>query len=172
MDNSTLITIYNSYVERIHSLNKGQYSVTIILTGLYVLVIKAFIDLKMTEKLQEIGVGMYWLTTVASLVLIFIYLSYSYRMLIFSRLLSRIEARLALPKDVCFYSVHTLGRRISYIISQSIPFVLYISLVLFLKDITEIPSIWYGIGLHLVILILFIILFLVTGENKSISAQK
>lgn len=172
MENSTLIAVYNSYVSRIHDFRREQYTVTIILTGLYVLVIKTLIDLKMDETLDEIGVEIYWLITVASLVLIFIYLSHSYNVLVFSRLLSTIEGSLKLTKDVCFYSEHSWGRRISYILSQSLPFALYISLILFLKGFAEIPSIWYGIGLHLVILILFIILFLITRKSKNISTQK
>ena len=67
MKDEFLISLYNSYVNRIHDFRREQYIIILILAGFFTLVAKVTIDLKQEGKLDEMAVNIYILVTFVNL---------------------------------------------------------------------------------------------------------
>lgn len=169
MKDDFLISLYNSYVNRIHDFRREQYIIILILAGFFTLVAKVTIDLKQEGKLDEMVVKIYVLVTILSGILTTLFLNHSYIMLLFSKVLRRIEETLNIPTSIRFYSENRLGRGISYLVSHFLPFALYFTIATFIFSVGIVPY-WvcfFGIGLHVLILVMgYVILGYVIKKEK------
>ena len=134
------------------------------------MVAKVTIDLKQEGKLDEMAVNIYILVTFLSGILTTLFLNHSYVMLLFSKVLKRIEETLNIPTSIRFYSENRLGRGISYLVSHFLPFALYFTIATFFILSVDIVPYWVyflGIGLHVFILVMgYVILGYVIKKEK------
>lgn len=173
--NDVLVSLYNSYVSRIHDFRREQHTVIVILTGLFSLTAKVILDLTSSKNLNIYANHIYLLLSIISLVLIIIYTSHSHKILVMAKSLQSIEQKLCLTDDIIYYGTHSNVRKVTFLISQFLPFVLYFSIAIFIINVAKIKEIYIlgSFGAHIILTIaVYYFLFRHIGRLKYLRNQQ
>ena len=163
------LDIYKSYVDRLHQFRREQQAIVLLLSGLFALVVKTLFE--MENKNDSTAQSLYQIVAIASLILSSLFLNQGYRVTLFARLLKNLEKLLYLPPEVHFYIRHSRLRKVSFLFSLSLPFVLFGGVNLVFVTLTNIPLKYYvmGMGAHIGVFIIayWQILALLSREDRK-----
>ncbi len=168
MSEQYLITIYESYVNRIYHFSRQQYLIIVVLVSSLTFIAKGVIDLKISDNLKGIESEIYLVISIFSFVLFLIFLYHSHIIVVFAKKLQHCEKKMSIPKQISFYSEHSKGRRILFILFQFLPFILFFAISMFIMFLSDISwkFVTTSIGLHLMTIAIWVIQFVKYTKGK------